>query len=398
MNRHMSAAAGCLALAMATSGFAQTLTLYEVASVTAADLGTLGGNEAEASDINNNGVIVGWARQADGLKRAFYYVTSMKAIGPSLQGVWSEATGVNDRGEVVGHYEDFHKVYPFYWHKNVGYVRMRDLAYHEDVDYADKYVALPKAINLHAQVAGGSYFRYGEGYPASPPDYCFIEFPVKWQTPYSHPHSLYCPLNGFPPNTAYDINDSGEIAATEQSATFLGFVWKDGVRDEVPFPEEVPSHLRNGMVFGINEPGRVVGAAIHDVEGSIHNKKRALYWNRYSPYSKDLGVLPGGNESEAYEINDADFVVGYSNAPIPGTSLPPATRLRAFLWHKTFGMYSLPLPNGHPATSDCVANSLNNRVEQTGLIQVVGYCTGSGRKRAIRWNVIVSKQTISIGM
>ncbi len=69
----------------------------------AIDLGTLGGNTSQARDINDDGLIVGWSKLADGTTdHAFVYAGgAMTDIG-TLGGTSSLGYGVNDAGWVVG--------------------------------------------------------------------------------------------------------------------------------------------------------------------------------------------------------------------------------------------------------------------------------------------------------
>ncbi len=69
---------------------------------TAVDLGTLGGANSMAFDVNNRGQVVGWSNTADGGTAAFIWrngvMTSLGDVG------WNgtEAWAVNRRGQVVG--------------------------------------------------------------------------------------------------------------------------------------------------------------------------------------------------------------------------------------------------------------------------------------------------------
>ena len=59
-------------------------------------------------------------------------------------------------------------------------------------------------------------------------------------------------------------------------------------------------------------------------------------------------------------------------------------------------MVRLPTLNSQFFTwGNCEANALNNRVDATGRIQVVGYCETGGVKRAVRWNVTVAKKFVA---
>ncbi|GAA2167598.1 hypothetical protein [Pedococcus bigeumensis] len=70
------------------------------------DLGTLGGDFSSASAINDLGQIVGWARTSQFLGHAFRWdpwSRRMHDLGVLPNSVVSFATGINNRGEVVGY-------------------------------------------------------------------------------------------------------------------------------------------------------------------------------------------------------------------------------------------------------------------------------------------------------
>jgi probable HAF family extracellular repeat protein len=73
----------------------------------ATDLGTLGGLQSQALDIDNSGRVVGWARteRPDGSpRRAFLWQDgTMMDLGPPGPAE-SFAFAINDRGQVVGHF------------------------------------------------------------------------------------------------------------------------------------------------------------------------------------------------------------------------------------------------------------------------------------------------------
>lgn len=73
---------------------------------TALDLGTLGGDNSEARDINNDRTIVGSSETASGETEAFIWHADfgMKSLG-TLGGANSRAYGINSAGQIVGESE-----------------------------------------------------------------------------------------------------------------------------------------------------------------------------------------------------------------------------------------------------------------------------------------------------
>jgi probable HAF family extracellular repeat protein len=83
----------CVMSLIATAGWSQSLTW----------LGTLGGNQSEAYGVSADGsVVVGWAYNAAGQRRAFRWTASggMQDLG-TLGGDWSDASDVSADGAVV---------------------------------------------------------------------------------------------------------------------------------------------------------------------------------------------------------------------------------------------------------------------------------------------------------
>jgi probable HAF family extracellular repeat protein len=75
--------------------------------LTVKDLGTLGGENSEAHDINNDRIIVGYSETATGETVAFIWHNDfgMKPLG-TLGGTNSKAFGVNSAGQIVGESEN----------------------------------------------------------------------------------------------------------------------------------------------------------------------------------------------------------------------------------------------------------------------------------------------------
>jgi probable HAF family extracellular repeat protein len=143
---------------------------------------------------------------------------------------------------------------------------------------------------------------------------------------------------------AYGINSSGTIIGTSYvNGQAHGEMWNGSKRTD----------LGAGIyATGINDAGAVIGGDGHGIlltNGTL----------------QDLGVLPGGNWSSAYGINNAGTVVGYGDI---GTGL-----FRGFVWTSAGGMAELGTFGGN--------NSYATAVNSSG--EVVGHASlSSGYENA----------------
>jgi probable HAF family extracellular repeat protein len=107
----------------------------------------------------------------------------------------------------------------------------------------------------------------------------------------------------------YDVNNSAQVVGyyREEDNDKRAFLWSKGYMVDLgTFGGD------EGDAWGINEKGQVAGYAFN-AEG----KDRAYLWTPDSPNAMtgskvDLGVLPGGDESFAYNLNNKGDVVGAS--------------------------------------------------------------------------------------
>ncbi len=72
------------------------------APLLATDLGTLGGSRSGATGINDRGQVVGMSETASGAEHAVLWEQGTMTDLGTLGGNWSRAYGINDRGQVVG--------------------------------------------------------------------------------------------------------------------------------------------------------------------------------------------------------------------------------------------------------------------------------------------------------
>ena len=67
------------------------------------DLGTLGGKCSEATAVNNSGQVVGWSSNAQGHTRAFLWTESGGMVElPTLGGSYARANAINANGQILG--------------------------------------------------------------------------------------------------------------------------------------------------------------------------------------------------------------------------------------------------------------------------------------------------------
>jgi probable HAF family extracellular repeat protein len=79
-----------------------TADVSSAASYQIVDLGTFGGDESIASDINNLGQVVGNAKLANGTRHAFLFAGGPLQDLGTLGGAFSSAAAINDNGQIAG--------------------------------------------------------------------------------------------------------------------------------------------------------------------------------------------------------------------------------------------------------------------------------------------------------
>jgi len=116
---------------------------------------------------------------------------------------------------------------------------------------------------------------------------------------------------------AGDINDAGRVVGSAE-ATLVprAFVWQQGVMQEIAAVNGIDPTTANGL----NNPGQIVGAAFVSASSQTH----AFFLD--GSVMIDLKTL-GGNFSDARDLNDTGYVVGWSYVD-PN----PTSPRRAFIW------------------------------------------------------------------
>ena len=164
---------------------------------------------------------------------------------------------------------------------------------------------------------------------------------------------------------ARDINEAGVVIGSSlvPDNNFHAFIYDS--RTNAGMQDLGTLGGARSFAFAINEAGQVAGSA--------ENEDGILNAFRYSGgVMQNLGTLEGRDLSWGVEINDAGFVVGYSDSTLPGG--PPQ---RGFM-HDGVRMHEVGLPGNR--FSDAVA------INAAG--QVVGSATfPDGSMRAISWTL-----------
>ncbi len=218
------------------------------------DMGTLGGDNATASALNNFGVAAGYSSNAAGdTQHAF---------------IWHDDNGnhLSDPGE------------------------MKDLGTLDGDSLSQAY-----GINDSGQVVGLSELNSQNGFA----DHAFI-----WSngTMQSIPAS-----NGLTPFRAYAINNAGQVVGVALTASSAVHAYRLSHGTLTDFGT-LTNLGRNSFANGINEAGVVVGNADVSASGS---SSHAFIWFPDTGNKTDLNTL-GGSNSIAYDINASGDVVGSS--------------------------------------------------------------------------------------
>jgi probable HAF family extracellular repeat protein len=282
-----------------------------------------------------------------------------------LTGISGDRVGayaMNDRGQVVGHYEVAPDVlHPFLWQRG----RMTDLGV---LETGPEERGMARDINAGGDVVGSSE-RGGR------------QRAVLWR------RGRIIELGHLGSGSSYAtaINDRGQIIGTSYTVSGepRGFIWERGRMRDLGvggFTQpldinnrgqvvgwsgrgvEGPQHAflwRRGVVTWL-PPGRGSRAtAINDrgeIVGSIDDRigepvSHAVRWHRGR--MTQLGALPGGNASSAVAINERGQVLGIGNVQ------PDLAWAHAFLYWR--GTLRDLTPAGVPATVAYGATDVNNR-------------------------------------
>lgn len=265
---------------------------------TTVTIGTLGGRSAFVQDLNNSGQVTGFSNfDESGSFHAFRWsrATGIIDLGTLAGSQDSLAVDINNRGLAVG--------YAIFQESGVSRAILWDpLTGLRDLGTLGGTGALALAINDGGRVAGNSVTVDGTGVAFS------------W-TEAGGMIGLLPP--GALSSDARDINASGQIVGNfnPPEGGWQVFLWTPGAGFRV-----LGEHF--AFPFALSDTGMVCGVLMD---------QRAFVWTRLLGMV-DIGTLPGGGFSNAYNLNNRGQVVGESTT---------ASALHAFLWTDEEGMIDL---------------------------------------------------------
>ncbi len=287
------------------------------------------GEESQAWDINNTGVIVGWSRaRASQPMQAFRWEDGEALLLGTLGGDESQAFGINASGSIVGGAEIANgQMRPFVWQDGT----MTDLG---DLSEAGGAGGFARDISDTGIVVGTMFTANGER-------------AFRWEDGQAQDLGV---MYTFDRSEAWAVNDAGDIVGrmwhSGNPAITRAFVWRNGqMYDLEPQVINIDStDLKIEQAYDINASGQIVGFTHPGSRGYITTLVDAQFeytvTHLGTPPTGAFNVIPIGLNEQGEAVGwlyDGDFEPEY----------------RAWKWTAEQGMILLPATgtgNGFAAT------------------------------------------------
>lgn len=292
----------------------------QAADYTLIDLGTLGGPESYAFELNDSRQVTGNSYISDTVRHAFLWdeVNGMQDLG-TLGGTDSGGAGINNLGEVAG-WSDFDGNTPFHAFYHDGNLM-------HDMGTLGGSFSLAFSINDNRQIVGRTQLEDGTNHA-----FLFENGGMQDLGTLGGRTSLGIDIN------ANELVVGSSLVADDTADQ--AFIWdkSNGMRSLGTLGGN------SSRAFGINDNGQVTGYSEY---ADTTNNKHVFLWDEVNGM-QDLGTLGESYLTTAYAINNHAQITGTSDG-------------RAFLWDEDNGMRDLC------EVTNCTTNNWTSLLEGRGI-------------------------------